>query len=111
MLEFENPGAANMTGSAAFFKAVWRFMMMFFGSSLIGMLSGLCSALVSFLNTGNFTLHFISKKKHWKFLISFYLHKNIGKFTLHFTSMKKGKIHTSFYLDEKMENSHFILPP
>lgn len=40
---------ANVTGSSAFFKAVWRFLVMFFGSSLIGMLSGLCSALVSFL--------------------------------------------------------------
>lgn len=39
---------ANVTGYSAFFKAVGRFLVMFFGSSLIGMLSGLCSALVSF---------------------------------------------------------------
>lgn len=49
VLEFEDPHMANVTGSTAFFKAVWRFLAMFFGSSLIGMFSGLCSALVSFV--------------------------------------------------------------
>ncbi|XP_060565414.1 sodium/hydrogen exchanger 8-like isoform X2 [Ruditapes philippinarum] len=46
VLEFENPEMANVTGSAAFFKAVLRFLVMFFGSSLIGMVSGLVSALL-----------------------------------------------------------------
>ena len=47
VLEFENP-EMTVTGAAAFFKAVWRFFAMFFGSSMIGMVSGLVSALVSF---------------------------------------------------------------
>ncbi|XP_052816436.1 sodium/hydrogen exchanger 8-like isoform X2 [Mya arenaria] len=46
VLEFENPAMAEVTGSAAFFRAVWRFLVMFFGSSLIGMISGLVSALL-----------------------------------------------------------------
>ncbi|KAH3769234.1 sodium/hydrogen exchanger 8-like isoform X2 [Dreissena polymorpha] len=46
VLEFENPAMAQVTGSAAFFRAVWRFLAMFFGSSLIGMVSGLVSALL-----------------------------------------------------------------
>ncbi|WAR13670.1 SL9A8-like protein [Mya arenaria] len=47
VLEFENPAMAEVTGSAAFFRAVWRFLVMFFGSSLIGMISGL---LLKFLD-------------------------------------------------------------
>lgn len=46
VLEFEKPSMASVTGSAAFFNAVTRFIIMFFGSSLIGMITGLISALL-----------------------------------------------------------------
>ena len=47
VLEFDDPGMTD-TGAAAFFKAVLRFLIMFFGSSVLGIVSGLVSAMVSF---------------------------------------------------------------
>ena len=47
VLEFDDPNL-SATGAVAFFKAVLRFCIMFFGSSILGIVSGLVSAMVSF---------------------------------------------------------------
>lgn len=45
VLEFDDPNM-SATGAAAFFKAVLRFCIMFFGSSILGIISGLVSAML-----------------------------------------------------------------
>ncbi|RUS80101.1 hypothetical protein EGW08_012147 [Elysia chlorotica] len=47
LLEFASPDAVVTSGAAAFFQAVARFSLMFFGSAAIGVLFGLLSAMMT----------------------------------------------------------------
>lgn len=48
VLEYADPSVQITSNTQAVFSAVGRFLAMFFGSSAIGVVCGLISALVSF---------------------------------------------------------------